>query len=74
MPPARIDDIDRKRRRLEFCQDCPQPACAHVRTDDVAMLRTLRRLGAGSAEKDGAMVNITLALPETTPAPERITT
>jgi RimJ/RimL family protein N-acetyltransferase len=36
---------------------------AHTAADNVAMLRTLRRLGAGPAERDGAMVSVTLALP-----------
>ncbi|WP_433296503.1 GNAT family N-acetyltransferase [Actinoplanes sp. CA-030573] len=33
---------------------------AHTAADNVAMLRTLRRLGAGPAERDGAMVSVTL--------------
>ncbi|MBB2942430.1 GNAT superfamily N-acetyltransferase [Actinoplanes lutulentus] len=33
---------------------------AHTGADNVAMLRTLRRLGAGSIERDGTMVSVTL--------------
>lgn len=33
---------------------------AHAAADNVAVLRTLRRLGAGPAERDGAMVSVTL--------------
>jgi RimJ/RimL family protein N-acetyltransferase len=36
---------------------------AHAAADNVAMLRTLRRLGAGPAERDGAMVSVTLPVP-----------
>jgi GNAT superfamily N-acetyltransferase len=43
---------------------------AHVPADDVAMLRTLRRLGAGSTEQDGALVSITLPVPSARPVGE----
>lgn len=33
---------------------------AHTAADNVAMLRTLRRLGHGPAERDGALVSVTL--------------
>jgi len=33
---------------------------AHVPADDVAMLRTLRRVGAGPADRDGQLVSVTL--------------
>jgi RimJ/RimL family protein N-acetyltransferase len=36
---------------------------AHTAADNVAMLRTLRRLGAGPVERDGAMASVTLPLP-----------
>ena len=35
---------------------------AHTAVENVAMLRTLRRLGAGEAEGDGTMVSVTLPL------------
>jgi GNAT superfamily N-acetyltransferase len=44
---------------------------AHVRADDVAMLRTLRRLGAGPADRDGAMVSITMPVPSGRPVGEQ---
>ena len=36
---------------------------AHTSADNVAMLRTLRRLGAGAADRDGTMVSVTLPVP-----------
>jgi len=42
---------------------------AHAAADNVAILRTLRRLGAGDAERDGGMVSVTLALPGRVGAP-----
>jgi GNAT superfamily N-acetyltransferase len=36
---------------------------AHTGADNVAMLRTLRRMGAGDSERDGAMVTVTLPVP-----------
>ena len=36
---------------------------AHTAADNVAMLRTLRRLGAGPADRDGALVSVTLPVP-----------
>ncbi len=36
---------------------------AHAAADNVAILRTLRRLGAGPAERDGTMVSVTLPVP-----------
>jgi len=35
---------------------------AHTGADNVAMLRTLRRLGAGPAERDGTLVSVTLPI------------
>ena len=36
---------------------------AHTAAENVAMLRTLRRLGAGTTDRDGAMISVTLAVP-----------
>jgi RimJ/RimL family protein N-acetyltransferase len=36
---------------------------AHTAADNVAMLRTLRRIGAGDTERDGSMVTVTLPVP-----------
>ncbi|GIM90508.1 GNAT family N-acetyltransferase [Paractinoplanes toevensis] len=36
---------------------------AHTGADNVAMLRTLKRLGAGPADRDGSMISVTLAVP-----------
>lgn len=36
---------------------------AHTAADNVAMLRTLSRLGAGPADRDGTMVTVTLPVP-----------
>ncbi|MGK5678478.1 GNAT family N-acetyltransferase [Actinoplanes sp. URMC 104] len=36
---------------------------AHTAADNVAMLRTLRRLGAGEADRDGTMASVTLPIP-----------
>jgi ribosomal protein S18 acetylase RimI-like enzyme len=36
---------------------------AHAAADNVAMLRTLRRLGAGATERDGSMISVTLPVP-----------
>jgi GNAT superfamily N-acetyltransferase len=36
---------------------------AHTTADNVAMLRTLRRLGAGPADRDGTLVSVTLQVP-----------
>jgi GNAT superfamily N-acetyltransferase len=36
---------------------------AHTAADNVAMLRTLGRLGAGPADRDGSMVTVTLPVP-----------
>jgi GNAT superfamily N-acetyltransferase len=35
---------------------------AHTAADNVAMLRTLRRLGAGPADRDGTLVSVTLPI------------
>jgi ribosomal protein S18 acetylase RimI-like enzyme len=43
---------------------------AHTAADNVAMLRTLRRLGAGPAERDGAMATVTLPVPVVRPVGE----
>ncbi|MBO3736015.1 GNAT family N-acetyltransferase [Actinoplanes flavus] len=42
---------------------------AHTPSDNVAMLRTLRRLGAHAVERDGAMVSVTMPAARETPAP-----
>jgi RimJ/RimL family protein N-acetyltransferase len=39
----------------------------HTAADNVAMLRTLRRVGAGPADRDGAMVSVTLPVPGARP-------
>jgi RimJ/RimL family protein N-acetyltransferase len=44
---------------------------AHTAADNVAMLRTLRRLGAGEADRDGAMVSVTLPVPGGRPVGEQ---
>ena len=36
---------------------------AHTAADNVAMLRTLRRLGAATTDRDGSMVSVTLPVP-----------
>ncbi|GLY94899.1 GNAT family N-acetyltransferase [Actinoplanes sp. NBRC 103695] len=36
---------------------------AHTSADNIAMLRTLRRLGAGPADRDGDMLTVTLTVP-----------
>jgi GNAT superfamily N-acetyltransferase len=36
---------------------------AHTAADNVAMLRTLRRLGDGHIERDGSMISVTLPVP-----------
>jgi ribosomal protein S18 acetylase RimI-like enzyme len=36
---------------------------AHTAADNVAMLRTLRRLGGGKIDRDGSMVSVTLRVP-----------
>ncbi|MEU4244393.1 GNAT family N-acetyltransferase [Actinoplanes sp. NPDC026619] len=36
---------------------------AHTAADNVAMLRTLKRLGAGSTDRDGSLVTVTLPVP-----------
>ncbi|MBU2662423.1 GNAT family N-acetyltransferase [Actinoplanes bogorensis] len=46
---------------------------AHTAADNVAMLRTLRRLGAGPADRDGAMVSVTLPVPGDRPVNVRVT-
>jgi len=40
---------------------------AHTATDNVAMVRTLRRVGPGTTDRDGGMLSVTL--PVTRPAP-----
>ncbi|GID25991.1 GNAT family N-acetyltransferase [Paractinoplanes brasiliensis] len=44
---------------------------AHTAADNVAMLRTLRRLGAGPADRDGAMATVTLPVPGSRPVGEQ---
>ncbi|MFC7276091.1 GNAT family N-acetyltransferase [Paractinoplanes rhizophilus] len=41
---------------------------AHTAADNVAMLRTLRRMGATTSERDGAMVTVTLPITGRAPA------
>jgi GNAT superfamily N-acetyltransferase len=41
---------------------------AHTGADNVAMLRTLRRIGTGTACRDGAMLSVTLPVAERRPA------
>ncbi|WP_250006054.1 GNAT family N-acetyltransferase [Actinoplanes sp. M2I2] len=41
---------------------------AHTAADNVAMLRTLRRLGGGAAERDGTLVSVTLPIAGNRPA------
>jgi GNAT superfamily N-acetyltransferase len=43
---------------------------AHTGADNVAMLRTLRRVGTGTACRDGAMLSVTLPVAERRPAPD----
>jgi GNAT superfamily N-acetyltransferase len=43
---------------------------AHTAADDVAMLRTLRRVGAGRTDRDGARVSVTLPIAGRTPVPD----
>jgi len=43
---------------------------AHTAADNVAMLRTLRRLGAGKVDRDGSMVSVTLPVPGEHPVGE----
>ncbi|GAB2621036.1 hypothetical protein Aab01nite_35640 [Paractinoplanes abujensis] len=64
------------RRLLAYAERAEIAALvAHTAADNVAMLRTLRRLGAGAADRDGAMATVTLPVPgvrpvgEETPAP-----
>ena len=46
VPPARVDDVDVERRRLEIAQYRLQPAGAHVRThDEVRLARDAEALG-----------------------------
>ena len=57
-------------RRLLACAERGRFAAlvAHAAADNVAMLRTLRRLGRGPADEDGAMVSVTLPVPGERPA------
>jgi RimJ/RimL family protein N-acetyltransferase len=43
---------------------------AHTAADNVAMLRTLRRIGAGVADRDGALVSVTVPVGRPEPAAE----
>jgi RimJ/RimL family protein N-acetyltransferase len=47
---------------------------AHVRSDDVAMLRTLRRLGGTSSGKDSGTIDVTLPVPAPALSEERVRT
>jgi GNAT superfamily N-acetyltransferase len=49
---------------------------AHTTAENVAMLRTLHRLGAGPADRDGSMLTLTVPLAGQQPAPDdkRVTT
>jgi GNAT superfamily N-acetyltransferase len=52
------------RRLLAYAERARLAALvAHTAADNVAMLRTLRRLGAGEPDRDGAMVSLTLPVP-----------
>ncbi len=52
------------RRLLTFAERSRFAALvAHTAADNVAMLRTLRRLGGGEADRDGTMVSVTLPVP-----------
>jgi RimJ/RimL family protein N-acetyltransferase len=52
------------RRLLTFAERSRFAALvAHTAADNVAMLRTLRRLGGSAADRDGAMVSVTLPVP-----------
>lgn len=44
---------------------------AHAAADNVAMLRTLRRLSAGPADRDGTMLTVTIPLPASVAADKR---
>jgi GNAT superfamily N-acetyltransferase len=70
------DDWQRKgvgtallRRLVAFAErtGCAAVA-AHTAGDNVAMLRTLRRIGAGDSEHDGQIVTVTLAVAGKLPA------
>jgi GNAT superfamily N-acetyltransferase len=41
---------------------------AHAGADNVAMLRTLRRLGQGTSSRDGALISVTLPVARNQPA------
>jgi len=41
---------------------------AHTAADNVAMLRTLRRIGAGGTDRDGALVSVTVPVGDPQPA------
>jgi GNAT superfamily N-acetyltransferase len=49
------------RRLLGYARQAGSAAVvAHASADNVPMLRTLRRIGAGTTDRDGAMVSVTL--------------
>jgi GNAT superfamily N-acetyltransferase len=49
------------RRLLEYARQAGSAAVvAHAGADNVAMLRTLRRIGSGTTDRDGAMVSVTM--------------
>ena len=59
------------RRLLAHAGRCRFAALvAHTGADNVAMLRTLRRLGAGPADRDGALISVTLPVPGHRPVGE----
>jgi GNAT superfamily N-acetyltransferase len=52
------------RRVMEYARHADFAAVvAHAGADNVAMLRTLRRLGAGTTDRDGPMLSVTLPVP-----------
>jgi GNAT superfamily N-acetyltransferase len=59
------------RRLLAYAERAGLTAVvAHTGADNVAMLRTLRRVGTGTAWRDGAMHSVTLPIADRRPAPD----
>jgi RimJ/RimL family protein N-acetyltransferase len=57
------------RRLVAFARRTGRAAVvAHTAGDNVAMLRTLRRIGAGASERDGEIVTVTLPVAGKLPA------
>jgi RimJ/RimL family protein N-acetyltransferase len=58
------------RRLIGYAQTAGTAALvAHTAADNVAMLRTLRRLGATDGARDGTMISVTFPVPVHHPAP-----